>query len=227
MSNSLSVDENAERNDRPRRISKTWIVLGLLVLAQAAFGAYFTPIGEPVVGDRLAAFLMLGAIVSQPILFSIWASFAHQRFYHHQTNVAHPTGCHNICSCHDPRHSVLRFQDDSGAQRPKLISVSRFALTQFPQAHRNVARFSTSGIIPRRVRCRCSPSVALTMNRGDPQGPPPSSRCGRMPDLPPQASPRLFRFGGGRGGSDRGVCICPTKPPSFLRVGHLFVVFYG
>ncbi len=81
MSNSLSVDDNAERNDRPWHISKTWVVLGLLVLTHAAFGAWFNPNGTGS-GDATIRMSLLGFLVSQPILFAIWASFAHQRFYY-------------------------------------------------------------------------------------------------------------------------------------------------
>lgn len=82
MSNSSPVDEIPEGNASPTGFPKHWIALGLLVLAHAALGAYFTPIGKRAVEDETGAFLMIGVLASQPILFAIWAAFAPQRFYH-------------------------------------------------------------------------------------------------------------------------------------------------
>jgi len=78
MSDSVPLDEKPKGNGR---LPKTWIVLGLLVVAHAAFGAYFNPSGIGWV-DEIRMYLLMGAILSQPVLFAIWASFAHHRFYH-------------------------------------------------------------------------------------------------------------------------------------------------
>ena len=79
MSDSVPINGTPEGNAHP---SKTWIVLGLLVLAHAAFGACFNPNAQTIESGRIVPFLLLGVLFSQPILFAIWASFAHQRFYH-------------------------------------------------------------------------------------------------------------------------------------------------
>ncbi|MGO9114244.1 MAG: hypothetical protein ACLP9L_33940 [Thermoguttaceae bacterium] len=83
MSNIVPANEAPEENGPSRGFSKTWIVLGLLVLAHAAFGAYFNPVGDtPNEIGEIRIFFLLGTLLAQPILFAIWASFAHQRFYH-------------------------------------------------------------------------------------------------------------------------------------------------
>ncbi len=76
----LPLDDSPEGNARPSGWSKTWIVLGLLVLAHAVVGAYLDFLVSDL-GEKILGFLLMGVLVSQPILFSIWASFAHQRFY--------------------------------------------------------------------------------------------------------------------------------------------------
>ena len=78
MSNSLPAVGSPEVNASPKGVSRHWIVLGLLVVAQAAFGACFIPRGRTL---GIAGFVLIGAILSQPILLAIWAAFAHQRFY--------------------------------------------------------------------------------------------------------------------------------------------------
>ena len=65
-----------------RRPSHHWIVLGLLVVAHAEFGLYFTPNGKAIDDGEVLSVLMLGFLGSQPILLAIWAAFAPQRFYH-------------------------------------------------------------------------------------------------------------------------------------------------
>ncbi len=83
MSDPLPVNEVPEANAGPKGFPRHWIVLGLLVLANAALGAYFNPIGSgPTEIGEIRMFCLLGAILSQPVLFAIWASFAHSRFYH-------------------------------------------------------------------------------------------------------------------------------------------------
>ena len=59
-----------------------WIALGLLVIANTAFGAYFNPNGKNSngVGEEVY-FVILGFFLAQPILFALWAAFAPQRFY--------------------------------------------------------------------------------------------------------------------------------------------------
>jgi hypothetical protein len=54
--------------------------LGLLVFAHAAIGALFSLHLEK--SNATVFSLMLGCLLSQPILFAIWAAFAPQRFYH-------------------------------------------------------------------------------------------------------------------------------------------------
>ncbi len=76
------MNEVPEVTARPSGFPKTWIVLGLLVLAHAGFGAYLSPVVRSISGDRIVEFLTGGAILSQPILFAIWAALARQRFYH-------------------------------------------------------------------------------------------------------------------------------------------------
>jgi hypothetical protein len=65
-----------------RPFPKHWIALGLLVIANAAFGAYFNPTGKPVseVGE-IIGFAMIGFLLTQPILFALWAAFAPHKFY--------------------------------------------------------------------------------------------------------------------------------------------------
>jgi len=67
-----SPAETAYRSGFPRH----WIVLGLLVLAHAVFGAYSTP------ANRTLVNLTAGVMISHPILLATWAAFARQRFYH-------------------------------------------------------------------------------------------------------------------------------------------------
>ena len=83
MTDSLPPDAVSENQSKAkanhRSIPKHWIVLGLLVFAHAAFGVFCSYNLPPV--DSIA-FLMIGFLFSQPILFAIWAAFAPQRFYH-------------------------------------------------------------------------------------------------------------------------------------------------
>ncbi|MEN6451739.1 MAG: hypothetical protein ABFC96_14705 [Thermoguttaceae bacterium] len=81
MPETLPLTEPSE--EPPKRLFKTWKVLGLLVVVHAAFGAYFTPLGKPVSDTApVAPCLLIGFILSQPLMFAIWASLASQRFYH-------------------------------------------------------------------------------------------------------------------------------------------------
>ena len=57
-----------------RRPSHHWIVLGLLVVAHAEFGLYFTPNGKAIDDGEVLSVLMLGFLGSQPILLAIWAA---------------------------------------------------------------------------------------------------------------------------------------------------------
>jgi hypothetical protein len=78
MTDEVSESTNKE-NANFRSIPKYWIVLGLLVCAHAAFGAIFS---LRIVKSNATVFvLMLGCLLSQPILFAIWAALAPQRFY--------------------------------------------------------------------------------------------------------------------------------------------------
>jgi hypothetical protein len=65
-----------------RPFPKHWIILGLLIIANAAFGAYFNPNGKTSseVGEK-TAFILTGFLFTQPFLFALWAAFAPQRFY--------------------------------------------------------------------------------------------------------------------------------------------------
>lgn len=86
MSDSVPLDEVSElprkENGNRRSIPMHWIVLGLLVLAHALFGAVFNPLGKNVgEGANVGPYMMMGFLFSQPILFAIWAAFAPQRFY--------------------------------------------------------------------------------------------------------------------------------------------------
>jgi hypothetical protein len=67
-------------DERPTR--GHWKALGLLVAANAIFGAYFNPMGasENQVGE-IAAYAAIGFLVTQPVLFALWAAFAPHRFY--------------------------------------------------------------------------------------------------------------------------------------------------
>lgn len=59
-----------------------WIALGLLVIANAAFGAYINPMGRDISEvEEKVYFAILGFLHAQPILFALWAAFAPQRFY--------------------------------------------------------------------------------------------------------------------------------------------------
>jgi hypothetical protein len=86
MLDSLSKDEIPEfrpKDPNIRYVPKYWVVLGVLIFVHAAFGAYLNPIGTPVgVGGTIGRYMIMGVLVSQPILFAIWAAFAPQRFYH-------------------------------------------------------------------------------------------------------------------------------------------------
>jgi hypothetical protein len=87
MSDSAPLDDvKAEQSSvaaDKRPFPKHWIALWILVVANAAFGAYFNPMGrdESEVGER-TAYAMIGFLLTQPILFALWAAFAPQRFYH-------------------------------------------------------------------------------------------------------------------------------------------------
>jgi len=63
-----------------RSIPWHWVVLGLLVVAQAGVGAYFN--GQiSKMGESAGEFLTLGLLFSQPVLLAFWAAFAPQPFY--------------------------------------------------------------------------------------------------------------------------------------------------
>jgi uncharacterized membrane protein YesL len=63
---------------KKRSIPTHWIVLGLLVVTHAGIGAYFY--GQLInIGDRRGP-LMVGFLLSQPILLAFWAGFASQPF---------------------------------------------------------------------------------------------------------------------------------------------------
>ena len=82
MSNSPSVHEAPAEPARPSGIPKYWVVLGLLVLAHAVFGAFFNPNTDRIRVSEIGFYLTTGATLSRPILFAVWAAFASQRFYH-------------------------------------------------------------------------------------------------------------------------------------------------
>lgn len=65
-----------------RPFPKHWIALGLLVIVNAAFGAYFNPTGKSPseVGEKIG-FAIIGFLFTQPILFALWAAFAPRKFY--------------------------------------------------------------------------------------------------------------------------------------------------
>ncbi len=65
-----------------RPFPKHWIALGLLVIANAALGAYFHPMNRDIYDSEKVLFAILGFLLAQPILFALWAAFAPQRFYH-------------------------------------------------------------------------------------------------------------------------------------------------
>lgn len=63
------------------KISGTGIVLGLLLVAHVVFNlVFFNPNSHRV--DDYPFMMTVGVLLSQPILFSFWAAFAPQRFYH-------------------------------------------------------------------------------------------------------------------------------------------------
>ena len=101
MSNSPPLDEAPAETVHPSGIPKHWIVLGLLVVAHAVFGAYFKPVAWTL---RVMA---LGSAFSQPILLATWAAFARQRFHHRLL--------WSLLIC-----TYLSFADDLGAQRTFL-----------------------------------------------------------------------------------------------------------
>jgi hypothetical protein len=91
MSDAQLLDEVSENRPKEhagrRSISKHWLVLGLLVLAHAAFGIGFGFFAQVADEDMetyrvYVFFIMLGFILSQPILLAMWAALAPQRFYH-------------------------------------------------------------------------------------------------------------------------------------------------
>jgi len=75
------ADQASIAADKPP-FYKHWIVLGLLVIANAAFGAYFNPDGKDSseIGEK-TAYMLTGFLHTQPFLFALWAAFAPQRFY--------------------------------------------------------------------------------------------------------------------------------------------------
>ena len=61
---------------------KYWIVLGLLIVAHAAFVAYFNPEeAAPGAYPEIALYMMFGCLLSQAALFALWSVFAQQPFY--------------------------------------------------------------------------------------------------------------------------------------------------
>jgi len=77
----VKADQASVAADK-RPFPKHWIVLGLLLIANAAFGAYFNPNGKnsSEVGEK-TAFMLTGFLCTQPFLFALWAAFAPHRFY--------------------------------------------------------------------------------------------------------------------------------------------------
>jgi len=82
MSNFPPVHEAPVEPAHPSGFPKHWIVLGLLVLAHAVFGAFFNPNTDRIRVSEIGFYLTTGATLSRPILFAVWAAFASQRFYH-------------------------------------------------------------------------------------------------------------------------------------------------
>jgi hypothetical protein len=76
MSNSPPVHEVPAETAHPGGFPWHWIVLGMLVLAHAVFGAYCIP------AVSMLTAMTLGVVISQPILLAIWPTFARQRYYH-------------------------------------------------------------------------------------------------------------------------------------------------
>jgi hypothetical protein len=64
-----------------RSIPKHWIVLGLLVVAQAGLGAFLNGRLNIITTADLGAPLTIGLLFSQPILLAFWAAFAPQPLY--------------------------------------------------------------------------------------------------------------------------------------------------
>ncbi len=76
MSNTPPTDKTPEVNAGNKVFTKNRVVLGLLLLAHAVFGAYCTPTNETLVD------LKLGVMISQPVLLAIWGAFTQHRFYY-------------------------------------------------------------------------------------------------------------------------------------------------
>ncbi len=75
MSDNLPIAAPSDESIRPGGFPWYLLVLGLLLLAHAMFGAYCAPDNETLCS------LKLGVIMSQPVLLAIWAAFAQHRFY--------------------------------------------------------------------------------------------------------------------------------------------------
>jgi len=67
-------------NPENRSFPWHWIVLGLLVVAQAGLGAYAAGRFDSGMDD-VDRRLMTGFLLSQPLLLAFWAAFSPQRFY--------------------------------------------------------------------------------------------------------------------------------------------------
>jgi hypothetical protein len=76
MSNTPPFAETPEDNARSNIFATNQVVLGLLLLAHAAVGAYFTPT------KGTLFYLTFGIRISQPVLLATWAAFGRQRFYY-------------------------------------------------------------------------------------------------------------------------------------------------
>jgi hypothetical protein len=73
--------ESTPLSENRRAVPWHWIVLGLLVVVHAGLGAYFYSLVASHLSHSLESILM-GFILSQPILFAFWSAFAPQRFHH-------------------------------------------------------------------------------------------------------------------------------------------------
>jgi hypothetical protein len=80
LSSDLIQQPAAESKTSGLAVRYRWIVLGLLIIVQTAFGAILIPLKGPG-NSEFYDYMIFGVILVQPILFAIWAVFAPQRYY--------------------------------------------------------------------------------------------------------------------------------------------------
>jgi hypothetical protein len=85
MSDSFSIDDvNTDQLSsavEKRTIPWHWVVLGLMLVANAPIGVYYSPLNRVASRPEEPDFIMIGFLTVQPVFFSLWAAFTLQPLF--------------------------------------------------------------------------------------------------------------------------------------------------